>query len=107
MKIKDFNKMITSYDELLKAFVKAQPVIKKEQEKELLAEKEALAKGLPVKKSSWLVGNTPRFYVRILTEMEKIINETWEDSAGRKAMSKVCTASTLSPTFDYSPTFSR
>jgi hypothetical protein len=26
---------------------------------------------------------------RILVEMEDLINETWEDSAGRKSMSKV------------------
>ena len=28
-------------------------------------------------------------FVRILVEMEDTINETWEDSIGRKAMSKV------------------
>jgi len=66
MKIKDFNKMLTSYEDLLKAFDKAKPVIMKEEK-----------------------GITPRFYVRILVEMEKLINETWEDTAGRKAMSKV------------------
>merc|ERR1712012_883406 len=41
------------------------------------------------KSTSWLVGDSPKFYVRILVEMEKLINETWEDTAGRKAMSKV------------------
>merc|ERR1712089_59344 len=66
MKINDFNKMLTSYEELLKTFEKAKPVILKEEK-----------------------GITPRFYVRILVEMEKLINETWEDTAGRKAMSKV------------------
>ena len=79
MKIKDFNKMLTSYEELTKAFDKAKPVIVKEKEKDRVE-----GKG-----SSWLVGNTPRFFIRILMEMEKLINETWEDSAGRKAMSKV------------------
>merc|ERR1719383_553144 len=34
-------------------------------------------------------GIVPRFYIRILVEMEDLINETWEDSAGRKSMSKV------------------
>jgi translation initiation factor 3 subunit C len=66
-KIKDFNKMLTSYEELLKAFDKAKLVIAK-------------------------VGGgrvTPRFYLRILVEMEDLINETWEDSVGRKNMFKV------------------
>merc|ERR1712142_890936 len=65
-KIKDFNKMLTSYEELLKAFDKAKPVIAKEEN-----------------------GVTPRFFLRILLEMEDLITETWEDSVGRKAMSKV------------------
>ena len=34
MKIKDFNKMLSSYEELLKAFDKAKPVIVKEREKD-------------------------------------------------------------------------
>merc|ERR1712098_905410 len=34
-------------------------------------------------------GVTPRFFLRILVEMEDLINETWEDSVGRKNMSKV------------------
>merc|ERR1719210_1047665 len=75
----DFNKMLSSYEELLKAFDKAKPVIVKEREKDK-------AEG---KSTSWLVGDSPKFYVRILVEMEKLINETWEDTAGRKAMSKV------------------
>jgi len=65
-KIKDFNKMLSLYDELLKAYDKAKPVIMKEEN-----------------------GITPRFYIRILVEMEDLINETWEDSVGRKNMSKV------------------
>merc|ERR1712060_129104 len=67
------------YEELLKAFDKAKPVIVKEREKD-----KSEGKG-----TSWLVGDSPRFYIRILVEMEKLINETWEDTAGRKAMSKV------------------
>merc|ERR1719490_152394 len=77
MKIKDFNKMLTSYEDLLKAYEKARPVIAKEKEK---AEERSL---------KWLVGDSPRFYIRILVEMQKLIDETWEDTAGRKAMSKV------------------
>merc|ERR1712128_176869 len=65
-KIKDFNKMLTSYEDVLKAFDKAKPVIAKEEG-----------------------GVTPRFFLRILVEMEDLINETWEDSVGRKNMSKV------------------
>jgi len=65
-KIKDFNKMLSSYEELLKAFDKAKPVIEKEEK-----------------------GVVPRFFIRILVEMEDLVNETWEDSVGRKAMSKV------------------
>merc|ERR1711915_172670 len=65
-KIKDFNKMLSSYEDLLKAFDKAKPVIAKEEN-----------------------GATPRFFLRILVEMEDLINETWEDSVGRKNMSKV------------------
>merc|ERR1712130_181501 len=49
-----------------KAFDKAKPVIAKEEG-----------------------GVTPRFFLRILVEMEDLINETWEDSVGRKNMSKV------------------
>ena len=79
MKIKDFNKMLTSYEELLKAYDKAKKVIVQEREKDKLEGKN----------TKWWVGDSPRFYVRILVEMEKLINETWEDAAGRKAMSKV------------------
>merc|ERR1712128_281589 len=62
-KIKDFNKMLTSYEDLLKAFDKAKPVIAKEEG-----------------------GVTPRFFIRILVEMEDLINETWEDSVGMKIL---------------------
>ena len=64
-KIKDFNKMETSFQELGKAYDKARPVIAKEEN-----------------------GVTPRFFVRILVEMEDLINETWEDKAFRKNMNK-------------------
>merc|ERR1712106_305838 len=65
-KIKDFNKMLSLYEDLLKAYDKAKPVILKEEN-----------------------GVTPRFFIRILVEMEDLINETWEDSVSRKNMSKV------------------
>jgi len=63
-KIKDFNKMETSFMELTKAYEKAKPVVAKEE------------------------SGTPRFFVRILVEMEDLVNETWEDRDFRKAMSK-------------------
>lgn len=47
----------------------------------------AYQKALPVvmKEES---GQTPRFYVRCLVEMEDFINEVWEDRDFRKNMSK-------------------
>lgn len=33
-------------------------------------------------------GQTPRFYIRCLIEMEDFVNEMWEDRKGRKNMSK-------------------
>ena len=64
-KIKDFNQMETLFLELTKAYDKARPVVAKEEN-----------------------GVTPRFFVRILVEMEDMLNETWEDKAYRKSMSK-------------------
>merc|ERR1712240_482442 len=64
-KIKDFYKMETSFKELCSAHEKAKPVILKEEN-----------------------GVTPRFYIRILVEMTDLIDETWEDSDGRKKMNK-------------------
>ena len=64
-KIKDFTKMETGFVDLTKAYEKAKPVIEKEEN-----------------------GVTPRFFIRILVELEEVINETWKDSDGRKKMSK-------------------
>lgn len=64
-KIKDMSCMLSSFEELQKAFVKAAPVIAKEEN-----------------------GQTPRFYIRCLIEMEDFVNEMWEDRKGRKNMSK-------------------
>jgi len=52
-KIKDFTKMETHFVDLQKAYEKAKPVIEKEEN-----------------------GVTPRFYVRILVELDDLINET-------------------------------
>ena len=64
-KIKDFTKMETGFVDLTRAYEKAKPVVEKEEN-----------------------GVTPRFYVRILVELDDLINETWADSDGRKKMSK-------------------
>merc|ERR1712183_1163636 len=57
--------METGFVDLTKAYEKAKPVIEKEEN-----------------------GVNPRFFIRILVELEEIINETWEDRDGRKKMSK-------------------
>ena len=64
-KIKDFTKMESGFLDLMKAYEKAKSVVEKEEN-----------------------GVTPRFFVRILVELEDLINETWQDSDGRKKMSK-------------------
>lgn len=57
--------ILTSFEELTRAYTKAIPVISKEEN-----------------------GVIPRFIVRSLAELEDFINEVWEDRDGRKAMSK-------------------
>ncbi|XP_069683737.1 eukaryotic translation initiation factor 3 subunit C [Periplaneta americana] len=64
-KIKDMSSMLSSFEELMRAYTKALPVINKEEK-----------------------GQTPRFYLRCLVEMEDFINDVWEDREGRKNMSK-------------------
>uniref|UniRef100_A0A8D8RG01 Eukaryotic translation initiation factor 3 subunit C n=1 Tax=Cacopsylla melanoneura TaxID=428564 RepID=A0A8D8RG01_9HEMI len=64
-KIKDMSSMLSSFEDLTRAYNKALPVISKEEN-----------------------GLTPRFYLRCLVEMEDFINEVWEDREGRKNMSK-------------------
>lgn len=56
---------VLGFEELQKAYVKAAPVVMKEEN-----------------------GQTPRFFVRCLAEMEDFINEMWEDREGRKNLSK-------------------
>lgn len=65
-KTKDFNQMLSSFEELQKNFEKAKPIIAKEEN-----------------------GVTPRFFLRVLVEMEDLVNETWEDATGRKNLSKI------------------
>lgn len=64
-KIKDMSSILTSFEELTRAYTKALPVIMKEEN-----------------------GITPRFIIRALVELEDFINEVWEDREGRKALSK-------------------
>ena len=64
-KIKDFTKMESGFVDLTKAYEKAKPVVDREEN-----------------------GVTPRFFVRVLVELEDLINETWEDKEYRKKMNK-------------------
>ena len=64
-KIKDMSSILTSFEDLTRAYQKALPVVTKEEN-----------------------GITPRFYLRCLMELEDFINEVWEDRDGRKNLSK-------------------
>ncbi|XP_017476392.1 PREDICTED: eukaryotic translation initiation factor 3 subunit C [Rhagoletis zephyria] len=64
-KIKDMASILSSFEDLTRAYTKALPVITKEEK-----------------------GVTPRFYIRCLAELEDFINEVWEDREGRKNLSK-------------------
>lgn len=57
--------MLSSFEDFTRAFIKAQPVILKEEK-----------------------GVIPKFVIRALAELEDFINVTWEDKDGRKNMSK-------------------
>lgn len=57
--------MLSSFEDVTKAYQKALPVIAKEEK-----------------------GVTPRFYVQCLVEVETFLNELWEDRDGRKNLSK-------------------
>lgn len=64
-KIKDMSSMLTSFEDLTRAYAKALPVITKVEN-----------------------GVTPRFIIRALAEMEDFINMVWDDKEGRKNLSK-------------------
>lgn len=57
--------ILSSFEELTRAYQKALPVITKEEN-----------------------GITPKFYIRCLTELEDFISDVWEDREGRKNLSK-------------------
>lgn len=59
-KIKDIGSILTSFEELTRAYTKALPIIVKEEG-----------------------GVTPRFIIRALVELEDFINEIWDDKEGR------------------------
>lgn len=55
-KIKDMSSLITNFEELVRAYQKALPVVTKEEN-----------------------GVTPRFFVRALAELDDFITESWEN----------------------------
>lgn len=59
-KIKDMSSMLTGFEDLMRAYSKALHVIALEEN-----------------------GNTPRFYLRCLVEMEDFVNQVWDDKGGR------------------------
>uniref|UniRef100_A0A914ZPL2 Eukaryotic translation initiation factor 3 subunit C n=1 Tax=Parascaris univalens TaxID=6257 RepID=A0A914ZPL2_PARUN len=62
--IKDMSKLLSSFEELCRVFEKTKAVLARQ--------------GM----------STPRFYIRILVEIEDFVNEQWEDKESRKTMSK-------------------
>lgn len=64
-KIKDMASLLSSFEDLTRAYAKALPVITKVEN-----------------------GITPRFIIRALAELEDFINEVWDDREGRKNLSK-------------------
>lgn len=64
-KIKDMASLLSSFEDLTRAYAKALPVIAKEEK-----------------------GVTPRFIIRAIVELEDFISEVWDDKDGRKNLSK-------------------
>ncbi|XP_057332990.1 eukaryotic translation initiation factor 3 subunit C [Microplitis mediator] len=64
-KNKDMSSMLSCFEDLQKFYNRALPVVAKEEG-----------------------GLTPRFFIRVLVEMDDFINDLWEDREGRKNMSK-------------------
>lgn len=58
---RDLYSVLSSFEDLCRAYTKALPVVQKEE-----------------------AGKTPRFYLRCLVELEDFINDMWEDKAARK-----------------------
>ncbi|XP_052861775.1 eukaryotic translation initiation factor 3 subunit C [Anopheles cruzii] len=64
-KIKDMASVLSSFEEFMRAYTKALPVVMKEEN-----------------------GVTPRVVVRALAELEDFISDTWDDKDSRKNLSK-------------------
>ncbi|KAM3727597.1 Eukaryotic translation initiation factor 3 subunit [Dirofilaria immitis] len=62
--IRDMSKLLSTFEELCKVFEKTKVVLTRQSM------------------------STPRFYVRILVELEDFVNEQWDDKEARKTMSK-------------------
>uniref|UniRef100_A0A1B8XV82 Eukaryotic translation initiation factor 3 subunit C n=1 Tax=Xenopus tropicalis TaxID=8364 RepID=A0A1B8XV82_XENTR len=62
MKIRDMTKCLEEFEQLGKAFIKAKNIVDKE--------------------------GVPRFYIRLLSDLEDYLNELWEDKEGKKKMNK-------------------
>ncbi|XP_062919096.1 eukaryotic translation initiation factor 3 subunit C [Mobula hypostoma] len=62
MKIRDMAKCLEEFESLGKAYLKSKSIVDKE--------------------------GIPKFYIRILVDLEDMVNEVWEDREGRKKMNK-------------------
>ncbi|CAI9534106.1 unnamed protein product [Staurois parvus] len=62
MKIRDMTKCLEEFEQLGKAYIKSKNIIDKE--------------------------GVPRFYIRLLSDLEDYLNELWEDKEGKKKMNK-------------------
>ncbi|KAM4697511.1 eukaryotic translation initiation factor 3 subunit C-like protein isoform 2-T2 [Rhinophrynus dorsalis] len=62
MKIRDISKCLEEFEQLGKAYSKAKNIVDKE--------------------------GVPRFYIRLLSDLEDYVNEIWEDKEGKKKMNK-------------------
>ncbi|XP_069840551.1 eukaryotic translation initiation factor 3 subunit C isoform X1 [Dendropsophus ebraccatus] len=62
MKIRDMTKCLEEFEQLGKAYIKAKNIVDKE--------------------------GIPRFYIRLLSDLEDYVNELWDDKEGRKKMNK-------------------
>ncbi|XP_063048781.1 eukaryotic translation initiation factor 3 subunit C isoform X4 [Engraulis encrasicolus] len=62
MKIKDVSKCLEEFEQLCRAFVKSKNIVDKE--------------------------GVPKFYIRLLADLEDYLNQLWEDKEGKKKMNK-------------------
>ena len=66
MKIRDFTNLFEAFENLTKAYSKAKSVIDKDEG-----------------------GNAPRFFIRCLVDIEKVVTDCWEDKEFKKKMNKL------------------